>query len=141
MQFLYEKDMKKTFWEHYRKRKSVLKFQFECNAREGGVDLLTVEDVQGEYQICAFEFKLTDIKKAISQAEANLSFASKSFVVIPAEKEELIQNKYHSFLKEQRYIGVIGVEHSGRWKIIHQPYAQHSVLMNQEVMKLILKGL
>lgn len=104
MQFLYEKDMKKSFWQHYRKRKSVLKFQFECNAREGGVDLLTVEDVQGEYQICAFEFKLTNIKKAISQAEANLSFASKSFIVIPTDKEEMINNKYRSFLKEKRYI-------------------------------------
>lgn len=137
MQFLYEKDLKNQFWEHYKKRKSVLKHQFECQAREGSMDLLTVEEVQGEYQVCAFEFKLSDIKKAFAQAEANLPYVSKSFVVIPAEKEELIQNKYLSYLREKRYIGVIGVEQGGRWKMIHQPYAQHSIIMNQEIMKLI----
>lgn len=140
MQFLYEKDLKNQFWEHYKKRKSVLKYQFECQARDGGIDLLTVEEVQGEYQICAFEFKLSDIKKAFAQAEANLLFVSKSFVVVPVEKEELIQNKYLSYLREKRYIGVIGVEQGGRWKMIHQPYAQHTVMMNQDIFKLIMRG-
>lgn len=140
MQYLYEKDLKDKFWEHYKKRKSVLKYQFECQARDGGVDLLTVEDVHGEYQFCAFEFKLSDIKKAFAQAEANLPFVNKSFIVVPVEKEELIRNKYLSYLREKRYIGVIGVEQSGRWKMIHQPYAQHTIIMNQEILKLIIRG-
>lgn len=117
-----------------------MKYQFECQAREGGVDLLTVEDVQGEYQVCAFEFKLSDIKKALAQAEANLPFVNKSFIVVPVEKEELVQNKYLSYLREKRYIGVIGVEQSGRWKMIHQPYAQQTVVINQAILKLILRG-
>lgn len=66
LEYLYEKDLKKNFWEHYKKRKSVLKHQFESQAREGGIDLLTVEDVQGEYQFCSFEFKLSDIKKELT---------------------------------------------------------------------------
>lgn len=140
MEYLYEKDLKKNFWEHYKKRKSVLKYQFESQAREGGIDLLTVEDVQGEYQFCSFEFKLSDIKKAFAQAEANLPFVNKSFIVVPVEKEELIRNKYLSYLREKRYIGVIGVEQGGRWKMIHQPYAQHTVVMNQEILRLILRG-
>lgn len=140
MEYLYEKDLKKNFWEHYKKRKSVLKHQFESQAREGGIDLLTVEDVQGEYQFCSFEFKLSDIKKAFAQAEANLPFVNKSFIVVPVEKEELIRNKYLSYLREKRYIGVIGVEQGGRWKMIHQPYAQHTVVMNQEILRLILRG-
>lgn len=65
---------------------------------------------------------------------------SKSFVVIPADKEDLIQNKYLPYLKEKRYIGVIGVEKGGRWKILHQPYAQRKVLINQEILKLIVRG-
>jgi hypothetical protein len=65
---------------------------------------------------------------------------SKSFVVIPADKEELIQNKYLPYLKEKRYIGVIGVEKGGRWKILHQPYAQRKVLVNQKIISLVLKG-
>lgn len=61
--FLYEKDLKKAFWDHYKDRKSVLKYQFECAAREGGVDLLTIEEYGGEYEICSFEFKLDNMKK------------------------------------------------------------------------------
>lgn len=110
LQFLYEKDLKNKFWEFYRNRKSIVKYQFESDARDGGIDLLTIEKYQNEYQICAFEFKLSDIKKALAQAEANLPFVSKSFIVIPAEKEQLIQDKYLSYLKEKHYIGVIGVE-------------------------------
>jgi len=138
--FLYEKDLKKAFWNHYKDRKSILKYQFECAAREGGVDLLTIEEYGGEYEICSFEFKLDNMKKAFAQAEANLPFVSKSFVVIPADKEELIQNKYLPYLKEKRYIGVIGVEKGGRWKILHQPYAQRKVLVNQKIISLVLKG-
>lgn len=140
LQYLYEKDLKNKFWEQYSKRKSVLKHQFECQAREGGVDLLTVEDVQGDYQFCAFEFKLSDVKKALAQAEANLSFVHKSFIVLPVEKEELIHNRYLSYLREKRYIGVIGVDQNGRWKMLHQPYAQHNVVLNQSILKLIIRG-
>lgn len=138
--FLYEKDLKHAFWENYKARKSILKYQFESSAREGGIDLLTIEEVQGEYQICSFEFKLSNIKKAFAQAEANLPYVSKSFIVIPSEKEEFIQNKFLMYLKSKRFIGVIGVEQTGHWKIIHQPYAQRKVLLNQDILKLTIKG-
>ena len=139
--FLYEKDLKQAFWKHYKDRKSVLRYQFECDAREGGIDLLTVEEYGGENEICSFEFKLSKIKVAFAQAEANLPFVSKSFVVIPAEKQELIQNKYQAWLKRKRYIGVIGVEVSGRWKMLYQPFSQRRVVMNQAVLRLIFRGM
>lgn len=140
LQFLYEKDLKNKFWEFYKNRKSIVKHQFESDARDGGIDLLTIEKYQDEYQICAFEFKLSDIKKALAQAEANLPFVSKSFIVIPAEKEQLIQDKYLSYLKEKHYIGVIGVEQGGRWRMIYQPLQQRKVLMNQQILKFVMKG-
>ena len=91
-------------------------------------------------QFNAFEFKLTDIKKAILQAEENSRYVHKSWVVIPSEKENLIQNKYSSYLKELKYIGVITVESGGKWKMIHRPLmrADGEIELVQSILKMLL---
>lgn len=138
--FIEEKQLKETFWNNYKKRKAIVRYQFENAMRTGNCDLLTLEVFQEKYQINAFEFKLTDIKKVLAQAEANLPFVNKSWIVIPINKENLIRDKYLNYLKEKRYIGVIGVEDGGRWNIIHQPMIQQQFKMNQEVLKFIVEG-
>ena len=99
---------------------------------------MTIEVYQGQYQVNSFEFKLSDIKKAFLQAEANLRFSNKSWIVIPQEKENLIVNKYKNYLQSQKFIGVIGVEGNGRYKIIHQPRFKTEILCNQEIIKLCM---
>ena len=86
--FLTEKDLRDAFWKNYNYSKRALKYQFECDVRPGAADLVTVEQFQGNYQINAFEFKLSDIKKAILQAKENAKFVNKSWIVIPDEKKE-----------------------------------------------------
>lgn len=139
--FLYEKDLKETFWKSYNRSKRALRYQFECGIREGNADLITIEKYQEKYQVNAFEFKLDNIKKAFLQAEANMSFVHKSWIVIPIEKRDLIQNKYMNYLDEKKYIGVIGVESGGRYSIIHQPKFQQEVLLNQEIIKVCVIGI
>ena len=138
--FISEKELKNQFWTYYKRRKGIVAYQFENSMREGNCDLLTLEVFQDKYQINAFEFKLNDIKKVFLQAEANLPFVNKSWVVIPMEKEELINNKYLNYLKEKQFIGVIGVETSGRWNIIYQPRIQQEFKINQEIIKFIVTG-
>ena len=138
--FISEKELKNQFWTYYKRRKGIVAYQFENSMREGNCDLLTLEVFQDKYQINAFEFKLNDIKKVFLQAEANLPFVNKSWVVIPMEKEEVINNKYLNYLKEKQFIGVIGVEASGRWNIIYQPRIQQEFKINQEIIKFIVTG-
>lgn len=138
--FIEEKQLKETFWNNYKNRKAIVRSQFENAMRTGNCDLLTLEIFQEKYQINAFEFKLTDIKKVLAQAEANLPFVNKSWIVIPINKENLIRDKYLNYLKEKRYIGVIGVEDGGRWNIIYQPMIQQQFKVNQEVLKFIVEG-
>ena len=138
--FISEKELKNQFWTYYKRRKGIVAYQFENSMREGNCDLLTLEVFQDKYQINAFEFKLNDIKKVFLQAEANLPFVNKSWVVIPMEKEELINNKYLNYLKEKQFIGVIGVEARGRWNIIYQPRIQQEFKINQEIIKFIVTG-
>lgn len=138
--FLMEKDLKEMFWKFYNSKGRAIKYQFECEIREGCADLVTVEKYQDKYQLNAFEFKLSDIKKAILQAEENLKYVHKSWIVIPSEKAELIKNKYTSYLKDKKHIGVIGVEEGGRWNIIYQPYFKKETIMNQAIVNLMMKG-
>ena len=84
--FLQEKELKEKFWKSYNGSKRAVRYQFECSIREGNADLVTVERFQDKYQINAFEFKLNDIKKALLQAEGNLPYVNKSWVVVPIEK-------------------------------------------------------
>ena len=135
--FLQESELKEMFWSNYGKRQQIITYQFENTARQGGIDLVTVEKFLDRFEICAFEFKLADIKKALAQAKANLKFVHKSFIVVPAEKKQVILDKYSAQLKEHKYIGVMSIEESGRWEMIYQPKAQQDVIFSQEIMRLL----
>lgn len=138
--FIEEKVLKEKFWENYKNRKGIVSYQFENALRKGNCDLLTLEVYQEKYQINAFEFKLNDIKKVLAQAEANLPYANKSWIVVPMEKEQLIKDKYMNYLTEKKYIGVMGVESGGRWTIIYQPKIQQDIKLSQEVLAFIING-
>lgn len=137
--FLTEKELKETFWKNYNYSGRAIKYQFESAVREGSADLVTIEKFQGNYQINAFEFKLSDIKKALLQAKANAAYVNKSWIVIPEEKSELILNKYTGYLKEYQ-IGVITVEAGGRWEILCQAYYRKEIQINQALLNLMMKG-
>lgn len=136
--FLYEKDLKQKFWKYYNNKNRAKKYQFECSIREGNADLVTIEQYQGEYQINSFEFKLENIKKVLLQAEANLNFVNKSWIVIPLEKKTLILEKYKNYLDNKKYIGVIGVTEEGRYEIIYQPQFKKNILMHQGILNLCM---
>ena len=114
IKFVEEVRLKEAFWDKYKYRTNILASQFESVARHGGVDLLTAELVENKttketaIQFVSFEFKLDDIKKAIAQAEENSRFCHKSFIVIPLEKEKVINDRYKDYLKKAKYIGEIG---------------------------------
>ena len=136
--FLTENDLRETFWENYNYSGRALRYQFECPIREGCADLLTVERYQGNIQLNAFEFKLSDVKKAILQAQANSDFVNKSWIVIPSEKARLIQTKYLNHLQTIKYVGVIAVEQGGKWSMIHRPFFREDVRMCQTVLNMLL---
>ncbi len=134
--FLYEKDLKYKFWKTYNNKNRAKKYQFECPIREGNADLVTIEQYQGNYQINSFEFKLNDIKKVMLQAEANLDFVNKSWIVIPIEKRNLILEKYKNYLDNKKYIGVMGVTEEGRYEIIYQPKFKEKPFIHQTILNL-----
>lgn len=136
--FLSERKLKETFWKNYNYSKRALRYQFECAIREGNADLVTVEEFQGNIQFNAFEFKLSDIKKAIAQALENSNFVHKSWIVIPIEKKNLIKDRYINKLERIAYVGVITVSDSGRWKMIYKPKFRKDICLSQEILKLIL---
>lgn len=142
MKFVEEKALRDAFWKGYEHRSGVLRHQFEAPVRHGGIDLVTIEDYNGRIYFVAFEFKLDDIKKALAQAEENLKYVHKSFIVIPDEKCNTIIDKYDEYLKEQKWIGVIGVDYqSKRWNM-HYPVSikpDSLVTPSQEIWKLMLK--
>lgn len=115
-----------------------MRYQFECAIREGNADLVTVEQFQGFIQFNAFEFKLSDIKKAIAQALENSDFVHKSWIVIPIEKKNLIKDRYINKLERIAYVGVITVSDSGRWEMIYKPKFRKDICLSQEILKLML---
>ena len=137
--FLTEKELKDKFWENYNYGKRALRYQFECPIREGGADLITVEKYQDNVQFNAFEFKLTDIKKAFLQAKANSPYVHKSWIVIPDEKENLILDRYKSYLDDEKFIGVITVETGGKWKMIYRPHFRNDIKVNQIILNMMIK--
>lgn len=137
--FLTEKELKDTFWKNYNYSGRAIRYQFECGIREGAADLITVEQFQGNYQINAFEFKLTDIRKALLQARANAEYVNKSWIVVPDEKAELILNKYQNYLKEHQ-LGVITVAEGGHWETLYRAYYRNEIRLNQAILNLIMKG-
>lgn len=147
MMFIEEKKLKEAFWSKYKYRSNILRYQFESPIRHGGIDLVTVERVKydrselGEsIQVNTFEFKLSDVKKVLAQAEENLAYAHKSWVVMPLEKTKIITDRYMDYLKQKKYIGVLGVELDGRWTIVVQPWTQPDshLTYNQNVVRLML---
>lgn len=141
--FLYEKDLKETFWKAYNGKGRAKRYQFECPIREGNADLVTVEyhGPTDSYQFNAFEFKREDLKKAFLQAEANPKYVNKSWIVIPMEKEKVINDRYLNYLKEKKYIGVIGVKDGGYYKIIYQPWFQKEPIQSQALIKVCMLNL
>lgn len=140
MKFIEEKKLKEAFWEKFRYRKQIIKYQFECPIRHGAIDLLTIDHHGDRISLCAFEFKLDDIKKAIAQAEENLNYAHKSFIVLPDNKESLIKNKYMNYLQANKNLGVIVVALDGTWKMLKKAYDKNDreLTYNQTVFKLML---
>lgn len=136
--FLTEKELKDKFWENYNYSGRALRYEFESPIREGNADLITIEMFQDKVQFNAFEFKLSDIKKAILQAKQNSKFVHKSWIVIPSEKGNLIKDRYITYLNDLKYIGVIIVEEGGRWKMIHKPVYRKNIELKNEILKLML---
>ena len=136
--FLSERKLKEAFWKNYNYSKRALRYQFECAIREGNADLVTVEEFQGNIQLNAFEFKLNDIRKAIAQALENSDYVNKSWIVIPIEKKNLINDKYINMLERIAYVGVITVTDAGRWEMIHKPKFRNNIDLSQEILKLML---
>lgn len=136
--FLTEKELKDTFWKNYNRSGRAKRWQFECPVREGNADLLTVEKFQNNWQINAFEFKLSDIKKVLLQAEGNLPFCNKSWIVIPIEKTDYVMNRYINILQEKKYIGVIGVEVGGKYTIVYQPKFKQDMIFSQTILNMCL---
>ena len=136
--FLTEKELKDKFWENYNYSGRALRYEFESPIREGNADLITIEMFQDKVQFNAFEFKLSDIKKAILQAKQNSKFVHKSWIVIPSEKANLIKDRYITYLNDLKYIGVIIVEEGGRWKMVHKPVYRKNIELKNEILKLML---
>lgn len=136
--FLTEKELKDKFWENYNYSGRALRYEFESPIREGNADLITIEMFQDKVQFNAFEFKLSDIKKAILQAKQNSKFVHKSWIVIPSEKGNLIKDRYITYLNDLKYVGVIIVEEGGRWKMIHKPVYRKNIELKNEILKLML---
>lgn len=111
--FLTEKELKDTFWKSYNNKGRAVKWQFECPVREGNTDLMTLEKYQENWQINAFEFKLTDIKKVLLQAEGNLPYCNKSWIVIPEEKKDVILNRYMNYLNEKNILELLEFKRVG----------------------------
>lgn len=136
--FLTEKELKEKFWKNYNYSGRALRYEFESPIREGNADLITIEMFQDKVQFNAFEFKLSDIKKAILQAKQNSKFVHKSWIVIPSEKGNLIKDRYSTYLNDLKYVGVIIVEEGGRWKMIHKPVYRKNIELKNEILKLML---
>ena len=136
--FLTEKELKERFWQYYNYNHRAIRYEFESPIREGCADLITVESYQDNIQFNAFEFKLQDIRKALLQAKANSDYVHKSWIVVPIEKKTLILERYHSYLQELKYIGVIAVEAGGKWEMIYKPVFRTDIKLHNHILKLML---
>lgn len=133
--FLYEKDLKESFFEKYKTRINIKSYSFE-RGRFGGMDLVTFELLNNKYEFNAFEFKLSDVKKALLQSKYNLKYVHKSWIVLPEEKRDLIQNKYQEEIKRISGLGVILVKENGYYDLLIKAYRKDSdeIILNQELL-------
>lgn len=138
--FLAEKELRDTFWRNYNYNNRALRYQFEIEFRTGATDLLTLERFQRHYQLNSFEFKLADVKKAIAHAEKNAAFVNKSWIVVPAEKKELLFVRYRHDLQDVG-AGAIIVEEGGRWSMAVKPRYRECIQINQKVLDFIIRGI
>ncbi|MBW9213120.1 MULTISPECIES: hypothetical protein [Terrabacteria group] len=150
MKFVKEIDLKDAFWKKYGYRKSIARYQFECQGRHGAMDLVTIDKVlssgdrQSHFEICSFEFKLEDISKAFAQAYENSKYCHKNFIVVPMNKKKTILDRYSNYFDKYPSIGCIAVNHpedGGNWEIFHKAKAKKDdeIIVNQEIMKLAMK--
>lgn len=137
--FISEKDLKEKFWKYYNGKGRALKYQFECDLREGAVDLVTLEKYQDNFQINGFEFKLNDLKKVIAQAEENTKLVNKSWIIVPEARKEIINNKYFNVCK-QKGIGIIYVHDGGKWELGLVPRFNNSIPLSQKLLNFLMKG-
>ena len=137
--FISEKDLRDKFWKFYNGKGRAIKYQFECELRDGGVDLITLERYQENFQINAFEFKLNDLKKVIRQAEENVKLVNKSWIVIPEERKETVNNKYYNACREKG-IGIIYVHDGGKWELGLLPRFNNSIVLSQKLLNFLMKG-
>ena len=135
--FLYEKDLKESFFEKYKTRINIKSYSFE-RGRFGGMDLVTFELLNNKYEFNDFEFKLSDVKKALLQSKYNLKYVHKSWIVLPEEKRDLIQNKYQEEIKKISGLGVILVKENGYYDLLIKAYRKDSdeIILNQELLQL-----
>lgn len=138
--FLSEKELKQKFWDNYNYGKRAICSQFDIQIDNRAVDLMTLEKYQEKYQLNAFEFMLTDVKRVIFQAKGNIPYVTKSWIVMPMEKSELLRTKYINTIQKEG-IGVIVVEEGGRWQMIVKPKYRDSLQMNQNVLDFIIGGI
>ncbi|QRG86943.1 hypothetical protein [Bulleidia sp. zg-1006] len=152
MKFVQEIDLRNQFWKRYGYRKNIIRYQFECQARHGAMDLVTIDKVlskddrQPHYEVCSFEFKLTDIDKAFAQAYENSKYCHKNFIVVPMNKKKTILDRYSDYFGKYPSIGCIAVEHpedGGNWEIFHKAKAKKDdeLVFNQSLIKLSMKEL
>lgn len=139
--FLTERELRDKFWENYNYSGRAIYHQFEAPMRYGNVDLMTIEKFQDNFQINAFEFKLSDIKKVMLQAKANIEFCNKSWVVVPVEKSQVILDRYQDILSDAKHIGVIAVEEGGRWNVMYHPTFQKEIVLTQQLLNFLMRRL
>ncbi|MFV0527193.1 MAG: hypothetical protein ACK5MN_00500 [Lachnospiraceae bacterium] len=134
--FLNEKMLREAFWKCYNYKKRAIRCFTEVDLTHGRVDLMTLEVYKDNYQINSFEFKIADIKKGILKACANKQFSSKSWLVLPKEKQELINSKYQEDLKRNG-IGVLLVADDGRWEAVLKPNYRKIVVLDQKTLNVL----
>ncbi|MBM6840106.1 hypothetical protein H6A03_00915 [[Clostridium] spiroforme] len=137
--FLTENELKEKFWKYYNGKNRAKKYQFECPIRQGNADLVTIEIYQENFQINAFEFKVTDIPKVIRQAEENAKFVNKSWIVVPEDRKNTINNKYLNACREKG-IGIIYVEEGGRWNLGLIPKFNKNIPLSPALVNLMMRG-
>lgn len=65
-------------------------------------------------------------------------YVNKSWIVVPKEKRDLIENRYMEYLREHQ-IGAILVEEEGHWEVLYRAYYHTEIKFHQQVLKLAMK--
>jgi hypothetical protein len=73
----------------------------EFDYKNGRIDIIAVDMAK---DLFAFEVKLTNWRKALSQAYRNTTFTTESYVVLPFEVAESVQKYFYEF--ERRAVGL-----------------------------------